>query len=68
MDPRIIKLFTDVNDSVMKKASVFDKACKKRLTITKALAYYGRKNIYVKSTRAIFTTLHFLRNLQMGVS
>jgi hypothetical protein len=29
MDPRIIKLFTDVNDSVMKKASVFDKACKK---------------------------------------
>jgi hypothetical protein len=30
-----------------------------------ALAYYSRKNIYVKIT---ITTLNFLRNLQMGVS
>ncbi len=59
MDPWVMKLFTAVNYSVMKKASVFDKAGKKRLTITKTLAYYGRKNIYVKSTRAIFTTLIF---------
>jgi hypothetical protein len=40
--PSIIKPFTAVINSVTQKASVFNKASKKRLTIAKALAYYAK--------------------------